>query len=72
MKERINEFKSYLMYEKMFSSNTVNSYVRDLEEFNSFLHKDSSFLRLLRVFIEVILLTADPLLIRLPAFHNFK
>ena len=40
MKERINEFKSYLMYEKMFSSNTVNSYVRDLEEFNSFLESE--------------------------------
>lgn len=40
MKERINEFKSYLTYEKMFSSNTVNSYVRDLEEFNSFLESE--------------------------------
>lgn len=40
MKERINEFKSYLMYEKMFSSNTVNGYVRDLEEFNSFLESE--------------------------------
>ena len=40
MKERIKEFKSYLMYEKMFSSNTVNSYVRDLEEFNSFLESE--------------------------------
>ena len=41
MKNRIEEFKKYLIYEKKYSIKTSDNYIRDLEKFDLFLRKDS-------------------------------
>lgn len=39
MEKEINEFESYLRFEKKYSENTVKSYIRDLKRFNSYFNK---------------------------------
>ncbi len=42
MEEQITNFKTYLLIEKKYSTNTIESYTRDLRKFNEFLHKEPS------------------------------
>ncbi len=40
MKEKLDTFFSYIAYEKRFSSNTINAYKKDLEQFTGFIAKE--------------------------------
>lgn len=42
MKDQIEEFKNYLLIDKKYSTNTINSYMNDLNNFNSFINKNVS------------------------------
>ena len=42
MLEQIQNFKTYLLIEKKYSHNTIESYERDLKKFLSFMTKELS------------------------------
>ena len=51
MEELILEYRNYLVSEKMRSSNTVNSYISDLENYCYYLTNNYDILKLILPFI---------------------